>query len=80
MTTDESKTVEIANGRGYAPADGSVPAPFGVLILTNLRIRLFSNKDDLQTAIRILETNGTRFVPLVYHNGAKTYIVPETHT
>lgn len=48
--------------------------PFALLILSNLKVKTFDNKDDWNLAMVTLRENKTAFLPLKYHHGAVAYI------
>lgn len=54
-------------------------SPFALVTLETLTIKRFNNKEDWQTAMNAIQSQGQDFVALKYHAGAGRYVVPERH-
>lgn len=73
-STETEKLSPGSDGLGTARH----PAPFALLVTETLRVCRFQHEEELQDAIRALRMRDRGYVALIYHEGAGTYIVPET--
>ncbi len=54
------------------------PPLYAILLLENLAIKKFNDKDEWKNAVQTLTQNNKSHIALKWHAGAKQYVKPET--